>query len=216
MSAALGQPLAWSAAFWAALLLALREPGGRAHAGRVALGLALGALLAHLGWGALHVAALREAPSTWLDPTRGYCILFVPIGVILAAPRRGAARRAFLEAGLGALPLAFALARLGCLLAGCCGGLPTELSWAIGGRHPTPLYEATACAGLHGVLSRLRRGRAAVALGGIGLARFAVEPWRASPPLGPPAVPPEWLALLWVGIAAWLGHRERAGERSIG
>ncbi len=38
------------------------------------------------------------------------------------------------------LSLSHALGRLGCVLAGCCFGQFCDLSWAIGGRHPTALY----------------------------------------------------------------------------
>lgn len=38
------------------------------------------------------------------------------------------------------LALAYALGRLGCLLAGCCYGKYCELPWSIAGRHPTQAY----------------------------------------------------------------------------
>jgi len=204
---------AWSAAFWAALLLARRQPGARDQGARVAAGLVLGALLGHLGWAALHASALWEAPSAWLDPTRGFCILFVPWGVLLSAPRDPAARRTYLDAALGALPFAFALARLGCFAAGCCGGVAADLPWAIGGRHPTALYEAAACAALHVALPALSHGRGAAALAGLGILRLAVEPLRAMPPLGRPALDASWLAALLVGLGAGLAFHERARWR---
>lgn len=214
MSGELGQMAACSAAFWVALYRVTRTPGGRAHATRMAGGLALGALLAHLGWAALHAEALREAPSAWLDPTRGYCVLFVPWGVWLVAPRAGRARRAYHEAALGALPLAFAVARLGCLAAGCCAGTLTDLPWAAGGRHPTPLYEAGACAALHLACGRLpRRARGGAALAGLGLSRVALEPLRAAPPLGRSAVDPLWLAALLVALGARQAFAARARWR---
>lgn len=51
-------------------------------------------------------------------------------------------------ADLFTLPLAFGygLGRLGCLLAGCCYGLPTHLPWAV---HFPPGVEAPAFVGLH-------------------------------------------------------------------
>jgi prolipoprotein diacylglyceryltransferase len=218
VSGALLQAVALSAAFWTALHLALREPGGRRHAARVAGGLALGALLAHLGWAALHAAALAAAPGAWLDPTRGFCVLLVPFGPLLAAPR-APARRAFLDAALGALPLAFALARLGCLAAGCCTGAATALPWAIPGadglaRHPAPVYEAGLCAALHLALRALPRGaRAAAALVGLGLARLAVQPLRAPPALGEPALDPRWLAALLIAAGLALARPESARWR---
>jgi prolipoprotein diacylglyceryltransferase len=205
VSGELGQAAACSAAFWVALHRAMREPAGRAHATRTAGGLALGALLAHLGWAALHADALREAPAAWLDPSRGYCVLFVPFGVLALSPRADRGRRAYLDASLGALPLAFAVARLGCLAAGCCAGRATDLPWAAGGAHPTPFYDVAACAGLQLVCGKLPRGaRGGAALAGLGLARLALEPLRADLPLGKPALEPAWLAALLVALGALL------------
>jgi prolipoprotein diacylglyceryltransferase len=209
VSGELGQAAACSLAFWVALQRAKREPGGRAHAARVAAGLALGALLAHLGWAALHAEALRDAPAAWLDPTRGYCVLFVPWGILALRPRAGPGRRTYLDASLGALPLAFAIARLGCLAAGCCAGAATDLPWAVGGAHPTPLYDAAACAALQLVCGKLPRGaRGGGALAGLGLVRLALEPLRAAPPLGEPALEPAWLAALLVAFGALLSLRD--------
>ena len=38
--------------------------------------------------------------------------------------------------------LAFAITRIGCFLRGCCGGIATDLPWAVNGKHPTQLYES--------------------------------------------------------------------------
>jgi phosphatidylglycerol:prolipoprotein diacylglycerol transferase len=38
--------------------------------------------------------------------------------------------------------LAIAILRIGCFLRGCCGGIATDLPWAINGKHPTQLYES--------------------------------------------------------------------------
>jgi len=40
-----------------------------------------------------------------------------------------------------ALALGVAVGRIGCFLRGCCGGIKTNLPWAVEGRHPTQLYE---------------------------------------------------------------------------
>jgi hypothetical protein len=84
----------------------------------------------------------------------------------------------------------------------------TQRPFALGGVHPTALYEAAACAGLHFALRARPRARAAVALAGLGGVRLAVEPLRAAPPLGEPLVDPAWLAALLVVCAAWLAARE--------
>lgn len=214
MSGELGQAAAWSAAFWITLYRLMRDPGGRAHVTRTAAGLALGAVLAHLGWAALHAKALRDTPVAWLDPTRGYCVLFVPWGVLALGPRADRLRHAYLSASLGALPLAFAIARLGCIAAGCCAGAATELPWGVGGAHPTPLYEAAACGALYLFCGRLPRdARGGAALAGLGCARLALEPLRAAPPLGRPALEPAWLAALLVALGALLLLPARARWR---
>ena len=86
-------------------------------------GLVSGAALAHFGWALLSWEAARSARWVWLDPSVGYCVLFVPLGVLVFTRSPAAFR---------ALPLAFAVARAGCLAAGCCGGR---------GGFPMPLFE---------------------------------------------------------------------------
>jgi len=39
-------------------------------------------------------------------------------------------------------PLAQSISRIGCFVAGCCYGAPTNLPWAVAGRHPTQLYSS--------------------------------------------------------------------------
>lgn len=202
--------LAHLAAFWGALLLyAHRRP--TAGLVRPALGLALGALLAHLGWASLHADVLQARPAAALVPWAGYTVLLVPAGPLLASlpsssrPERGA----FLAASLGTLPAAFAVARLGCVAVGCCHGVATSLPWGLhlvegtGARHPVPLYEIAAYvalfAGLRCLPARAVPGAFLVAFGGI---RLALEPLRASPPLGPTVVPVAFLAALWLAVGA--------------
>lgn len=63
-----------------------------------------------------------------------------------------------------AFALGVAIVRIGCLLNGCCYGLPSELFWAFdcsywhdGPRHPTQIYEALAMFGVFWYLSRRRK-----------------------------------------------------------
>jgi hypothetical protein len=191
------QPLAWCAAFWTAVWLYTRR-AAPARPLRFALALALGAALAHAGWLLLHAPAvwpaLRARPAWLLDPSVGACVLFVPLG-LLAVERSPAA--------FASLPLALAVARLGCLAAGCCGGTASAAPWAFGSRHPTALYEIAGLVALHQAASRAASRRvAALVLGGIGTLRLLVDPLRARPPLGAPLVEPELLAAAWIVFAA--------------
>ena len=120
MTAALGdghvvQIVAWFGAFWVAVL-----GRGPTHAGgrRLVLGLALGALLAVLGDQAFHPGDL------------GFSVLFVPLGLLVAAAFRSTAERrdACLRDSLRGLPAALALARVGCLAAGCCQPVPAQIA----------------------------------------------------------------------------------------
>ena len=202
MSLASLQPVAWCAAFWAALFLYTRcaRP---AQPFRFACALAFGAALAHAGWLLLHFPviwpALRARPGLLLDPSLGFCVLFVPFGPLLL--ERSAA--AFVS-----LPLALAIARLGCLAAGCCHGTPTAAPWAVAGLHPTALYEIAGLLALHGGVSRAGgRLAAPLVLGGVGALRLLIDPLRATPPLGAPTVAPAAIAAAWLAIAAGLAWR---------
>lgn len=212
MSGTAFQPAFLSAALWVAVAgFHRRLPESRSGV-RHLLGLALGALAAHLGWAVLHADRVLARPEVLLDPTSGFCVLFVPLGPLAVAPWRGAAaaRAEFLTAALGALPLALAVARLGCLAAGCCHGVPAAASWiatAPGSgppHHPTALYETLGLAALHALAAWLPRAAVApTVLVAVGALRLAIEPFRAAPPLGATLVPIAWLAGGW--IAAGLG-----------
>lgn len=175
------------AAFWTALWL---YRGQRPL--RFVAALALGALLARAGWALLSLPALGS-PAALLDPGAGLCALFFPLGPLLLARE---------AAAFTALPLALAVARLGCLAAGCCHG-------PAGG--PLPLAEIAAMALLHRAAACLppRQVMPAV-LGGLGLARLGLEPWRGPSPLGAPLVPPAALATAWLALGAVLAVRSAA------
>jgi hypothetical protein len=217
MLALLGSLLAWSAAFWIALLAFAARRERAASARRFAVGLALGAMLAHAGWAAMNLPLVRASPRLLADPLAGFTVLGVPLGLLAAAPWRAprALREGWLAAALGALPLAVAVARLGCVAAGCCHGTVSDAPWSIGARHPTALYESAAFLLLHfGVAKTPRVWVPAAALVGFGTIRLAVEPWRAPPPLGPAAVPPATVAAAWIVVGLALARRPwRAGAR---
>ena len=199
MNAALLQPVALCAAFWTALFLYARRARPPQPL-RFACALALGAALAHAGWLLLHAPAvwpaIRARPGLLIDPSLGFCVLFAPLGLLLL--ERSAA-------AFASLPLALAVARLGCLAAGCCHGTPTAMPWAVAGLHPSALYEIAGLLALHGLVSRAEaRFAAPLVLGGIGALRLLIDPLRVAPPLGAPIVPPAAIAAAWLALAAVL------------
>jgi hypothetical protein len=191
-----GSGAAMPVALCAAFQVALFE-FGRSHDGhdapRMIVGLVLGALSAHLGWVAIHWPA--EIAIGSLASPAGFSVLFVPIGVWLVAPLQDAPRRAYLAHGIGSLPLAIATARLGCVVAGCCGG----------DRYSTQLIEVFLCTALALATRRLpSRLVASVCLAGLAGSRLLVEPLRGPSPHGMPAIPAEAIAatLLVLGAGA--------------
>jgi hypothetical protein len=201
------QRIAWLAAFWVAVLL-YAPRRDRADSGvRFVVGLVLGASLAHVGWAMLHLPRVLEHPGALLDAT-GFSAAFVPLGLLFAAPWRAppAARERWLAAALGALPLALSVARVGCVAAGCCHGVPTDLAW-LRPRHPTVSYELVLLAALHVAVARVpERHVPAAVLAGLGAIRLAVEPWRAPPPLGEPVVSPALLGAAWIAAGGALAR----------
>ena len=214
------QWLALCVAFWVAVFGFLRwAPEGRDRL-RFPIGLALGALLAHLGWALLYLPSVWHKPWAVTALDGGFSVLFLPLGLVATAPWRADAGRrdAYLGAALGCLPLAQAVARLGCLAAGCCLGEPTELPWGVVSpgervpRHPAALYEFVGLLALSGCLRGVARERVAgPALAGLGAIRLVLEPWRAMPPLGSALIPPCALAASWIlaGLALHRGLQPR-------
>jgi hypothetical protein len=184
------------AAFWTAVLLFNRDDFARGHV-RFVLGLGLGAVFAHLGWALLHLPAVQQHPWSILDPTAGFSVLFVPLGLLVLAPWPQA---------FATLPLALAVARLGCLVGGCCHGPAGE---------PTPLYEIGGLLVLHAVAARLpARWITPAILAGFGFIRLATEPLRATPPLGDPLIPASAIAAAWV-VAPLLVSAAGFGSRGF-
>jgi hypothetical protein len=215
------QALALSAGFWVAFALHRRTGSGRPSQRRFLAGLVLGALAAHLGWALLHADRIVASPDALLR-SGGWSVLFVPFGVLLAAPWGGTPglRARYFRSAASSLPLALATARLGCLAVGCCHGTATSLPWGVRlaadatARHPTAFLDIAGLVALHGLTGHFRpQRRVAVAIGGFGLLRLAIEPWRAAPPLGPPWLDARWIAALWVGVAAALLLRARGTTR---
>jgi phosphatidylglycerol---prolipoprotein diacylglyceryl transferase len=114
----------------------------------------------------------------------------VAVVAVLGVAARGSVRRfadlmdVFAPAGIVAL----AIGRVGCFLAGCCWGMPTDLAWGVvfpelgpPARHPVQLYSAALDAVLGGALLRTRRSQgvtAAYAAIGLGAGRLMLEALR--------------------------------------
>src|SRR5262249_251494 len=109
----------------------------------------------------------------------------------------------------GILPFSFAIGRLGCLLNGCCRGIPYDgpfsIVYADGiPRHPTQLYEIIfqLCAGIGAVLlvkyKRLRGCIFSLYLICYGVFRFLIEFIRETPKSFGPFSGYQWLSLLMV------------------
>lgn len=219
--------LFWLVGFWVAVAVhARRSPDGEGSL-RLPIGLALGALLAHLGWAILHLDEVSRHPLALLDVSTGMSVLFVPLGLLLVAlPAPRDERRRFLAAALGSLPLALAMARVGCVVAGCCHGITSDVAWALPlgpdeqMRHPTALYEIAGLLGLATAVHLLPAGLTASAvLVGMGALRLMLEPLRSPPPLGEPVVSVSLVAAGCVVTGLLLarplepgGRGERAGR----
>lgn len=129
-----------------------------------------------------------------------------------------------------ALPLAIALCcgRIGCWLAGCCGGQPCAAEWyatidAVGTpRLPVQLLEATfhgLCAVALAIAARRRfwpERRLAAYLALYALVRFALEFWRLHPPIAFGLSWYQFLAMALFGLAgATWWQRRPNGRRAL-
>jgi phosphatidylglycerol:prolipoprotein diacylglycerol transferase len=173
-------------------------------------------------------------PSFWrilASPSQGFSVLGafagIPLGVWLVARARKIPYLRLLDHVMWMAPVWHAFGRLGCLLAGCCHGRPTDASWGVVFRdpraqvpdallgvalHPTQLYEAAGdvliAAILYPLLSRKRPGTVTAAyFGCYGLLRFMVEPYRGdSVPFAAGLTAAQFLGLALAaagGVVAW-------------
>lgn len=219
--AGIAQVVALCASFWVALAGFWWRRRDGEGAARYVVGLGLGAIAAHLGWLALHADRVGATGRQGLFGLTGFSVIFLPMGLLVAAVGlRGAARARFLAAGFASLLPALVLARVGCLFAGCCHGVATDGPWGVvvGGRsvHPTPVYEIAILLLLTLVVRPLPEHAVPPSvLAGLGAARLALEPLRATAPLGPPLVPIALVAssMIAVGVAWALLRRVRCFER---
>ncbi|MDG2335313.1 MAG: hypothetical protein P8Q97_13900 [Myxococcota bacterium] len=219
-----------SLAFWVALV-AYR---GRFQM-RFLLGLGLGALLGRLGWillffpqagawlvpGPVESGGFGALAVGLLQPGSGASVLFLPLGPLLlglAGGRRAA--RVFWASSARALAPALAMARLGCVVSGCCSGRrpfvgsgePGARVWA----YPTAEVECVAWLFVSVWLARVPQARAPAAfLLAFGGLRLGIQPLRAELPLGDAWLDPSWIALVWLflgGLA--LGPVVGGGQRA--
>lgn len=195
-------------AFWAAVYDFLRREGSHGdHGFRLALGLGLGVLFAHLGWMLIHPRLVASDPHLLLE-ARGFSSYFLPLGVLTTAPRRGD-RLLYLARAVGCLALGLAVARLGCIVAGCCRGAPTYAFFAVGGRYPTRWLEWAGLVGLCLGSRRLPlRLVAPLTLAGYGALRLTLAPLREADPAGPDLLAPAWLAAVWLLFGSGWALRE--------
>jgi phosphatidylglycerol:prolipoprotein diacylglycerol transferase len=150
--------------------------------------------------------------SALISPSRGFSVLGafagVPLGVWLLCRWRRIEFLRLLDTICVMAPFWHVFGRLGCLLAGCCHGRPTDEPWGIVFRdprsqvpavwlgvplHPTQLYEAAGnlaiAASLYGLLKRTERRPpglvAAAYFAAYGVLRFFEEFYRGDTvPLG--------------------------------
>jgi hypothetical protein len=196
------QTLLLCAAFWVAVA------GYRGCATlRFLSGLVLGAVCAHLGWALLRADVVAAHPLLLLDLRAGYCVLFVPLGMLAVAPwreGRGSATR-FLCDTLSSLPLALAVARLGCLVLGCCAGAGMGRDSLF--LHPVALYDIAGLTLLHFVLLRSPRDFAApVFCVGFGELRLLLEPLRGASSPAESLLPVSLAAGLWIALGLLLSR----------
>lgn len=147
--------------------------------------------------------ALDQMTSVWdaVNLRKGGMVFYgaflgLPVGMAVAV-RRGLPLLLTADLFARILPLAHAVSRVGCFLAGCCHGRPTDVPWAVTftdpksigpldvAMHPTQLYEATGLVALHAALTVFaprKRFQGQVLLlyvGGYALLRGAlIEPFR--------------------------------------
>jgi membrane protease YdiL (CAAX protease family) len=159
---------------------------------RFVLGLWLGVGLAHAGWALLQLPHLSGRPAWLLEPG-AVSVLFLPLGVLCVAPWRES---------LAALPLALAVARLGCLPYGCC----YASAWGA-------LPELGLLAGLQLAARRRPEYAVGIVLCGFGAVRLASLPLRAPLALAP-GLDPRWIALAWIVAGLVLQGRLRTAARA--
>ena len=111
------------------------------------------------------------------------------------------------EFSLVPLLLGHSLGRVGCFLAGCCFGTPTEHPWSVhlhqANRHPVQLYEALLLLMLAWFLEKKSHAKLIHYLGGYGILRFFLEYFRGDEIRGEYflVTTSQWISLGMIGLA---------------
>ncbi len=165
------------------------------------LGGKLGLLAVELPWFLAHPGDLLGADFLQAAGVIWTAVLGGLVGLLYAARSGGVPLGRLADAAAPAIPVAQAIGRLGCLMAGCCFGSASSLPWAVvytsaAARqrtgvplgvplHPAPIYEALGSLllvlplALWAGARRRRPGEGAAAyLVGYGILRFGVEFFR--------------------------------------
>lgn len=182
----------------------------------------------NLGW--------RDLPFIWRGGLSFHGGLIGGIAAVFAYAFAARVNPGLLfDAGAPSMALGYAIARIGCLLNGCCYGCPTSLPWglrfpdlAAGGMtppsHPTQLYSSLGALVMFGILLRMRPlarvpGQLFFAyLGLYGVLRFMVEILRrgytAEVAIGPlTEAQLASIALVLLAIIGWLTLRAVGAQR---
>ncbi|MGI6558689.1 MAG: prolipoprotein diacylglyceryl transferase [Limnochordia bacterium] len=153
----------------------------------------------------LRIFALREGGLSF----QGGLLAGFIVGVWYTR-RNGYSPWVVAEAAAPSLAMGLAITRIGCLLNGCCYGIPADLPWALYSsraqdvpRHPTQLYESLfGLAMFLWLWSKRGRVRPGDSLGiffiAYGFARFIIEFFRAGAPTLGPLTWGQWASLLLI------------------
>ncbi len=184
----------------------------------------------------LHIALntwnYRDWPAVFDLRDGGFSIHGVLLGGIIAVTAYCRSKKV----GLGLLfdivapgvALGQAVGRIGCLLSGCCYGIPTNGEWGVltryapGLRHPSPVYESIANFLLFVFLLKISAktvldgGLFLIYLSGYSAIRFVVEFFRANDSFVLGLSYAQWLSVVLMGasLSAYAYLRRRAGTQS--
>lgn len=119
-----------------------------------------------------------------------------------------------------ALALGHGIGRIGCFLAGCCFGKPTEFFWGVymhdHYRHPTQLIEAIVLLALGVFMTKSKRTKSelvAIYFMGYGFLRFVIEALRGDLVRGNwgPLTPSQWISFVLViaGLTLYVRNKSK-------